>query len=442
MITSFTCVCSQHPHITRRCRSVSGGGVDEVCVHMSISMMTDHQNQESEPVQQSTEQKNEQKSEPCSGCKQLQSDVAKTITAVLQRMDTIQCRLDELYKENEIKKSLEVSSGSSGKATPSPTSSRSSPKLDTPSTPTVQNTAPVIPPASAPAATINGTRKRKTKERTPTLAAAASPLPDFSQFVNGFMFDPMNLGGMNNQGMMQLLSLVNQQQAPAAVIQQKVQRQQSTTPPESKQMKIEEAPAQFTPVVKQEESNVKNEIQEVSTDVEAAPEPFMAQNILDAITAQFNNQTTSCVPTTTAAAASSAVQQVIEAVATPSRSESDEGNDPNAARCSNCRTDKTTAWRRDAEGKLVCNPCGLYYRLHKVRRPIEMRKNHIQQRYRRKNKEKDAVGGVDPVLFNQLLTQLPQMTTGGSPGATPLSFLEQITQFTQAHEILNSSASF
>eukprot|EP00795_Rhopilema_esculentum_P000309 gene309-9964_t len=33
--------------------------------------------------------------------------------------------------------------------------------------------------------------------------------------------------------------------------------------------------------------------------------------------------------------------------------------------CSNCKTTETTLWRRDTEGKPVCNSCGLYYKLHK-----------------------------------------------------------------------------
>uniref|UniRef100_A0A915IMV8 GATA-type domain-containing protein n=1 Tax=Romanomermis culicivorax TaxID=13658 RepID=A0A915IMV8_ROMCU len=40
-------------------------------------------------------------------------------------------------------------------------------------------------------------------------------------------------------------------------------------------------------------------------------------------------------------------------------------NAPSTTQCANCRTTKTTAWRRDQQGRLVCNACGLYYRLHK-----------------------------------------------------------------------------
>ena len=36
-------------------------------------------------------------------------------------------------------------------------------------------------------------------------------------------------------------------------------------------------------------------------------------------------------------------------------------------RCSNCGTGVTTLWRRSHEGEPICNACGLYYKLHKVR---------------------------------------------------------------------------
>uniref|UniRef100_A0A183C6Q6 GATA-type domain-containing protein n=1 Tax=Globodera pallida TaxID=36090 RepID=A0A183C6Q6_GLOPA len=62
---------------------------------------------------------------------------------------------------------------------------------------------------------------------------------------------------------------------------------------------------------------------------------------------------------------------------------------PSVSRCNNCSTTKTTAWRRDATGKLVCNACGLYYRLHRTNRPVHMRKDFIQQRFRRKQHQQE-----------------------------------------------------
>ena len=35
--------------------------------------------------------------------------------------------------------------------------------------------------------------------------------------------------------------------------------------------------------------------------------------------------------------------------------------------CSNCQTFTTTLWRRNGDGLPVCNACGLYKKLHKVR---------------------------------------------------------------------------
>ncbi|CAD5220104.1 unnamed protein product [Bursaphelenchus okinawaensis] len=74
-------------------------------------------------------------------------------------------------------------------------------------------------------------------------------------------------------------------------------------------------------------------------------------------------------------------------------------NNSNTSQCSNCATTVTTAWRRDAEGRLVCNACGLYYRLHKTNRPVSMRKDAIQQRFRRKNKDDSSTNS--PMDNNQ-----------------------------------------
>ncbi|GFQ68675.1 GATA-binding factor C, partial [Trichonephila clavata] len=56
--------------------------------------------------------------------------------------------------------------------------------------------------------------------------------------------------------------------------------------------------------------------------------------------------------------------------------------------CCNCKTQKTSLWRRSQNGEFICNPCGLYYKLHNRDRPQEMRKDSIQTRNR--NKPKNA----------------------------------------------------
>ncbi|XP_055952754.1 transcription factor GATA-3-like isoform X1 [Argiope bruennichi] len=51
--------------------------------------------------------------------------------------------------------------------------------------------------------------------------------------------------------------------------------------------------------------------------------------------------------------------------------------------CANCRTTTTTLWRRNHHGEPVCNACGLYFKLHNMRRPIAMKKDGIQTRNRK-----------------------------------------------------------
>uniref|UniRef100_A0A1I7T2U8 GATA-type domain-containing protein n=1 Tax=Caenorhabditis tropicalis TaxID=1561998 RepID=A0A1I7T2U8_9PELO len=50
--------------------------------------------------------------------------------------------------------------------------------------------------------------------------------------------------------------------------------------------------------------------------------------------------------------------------------------------CENCLSDQTTVWRRDGEGKRVCNACGLYYKNHKKNRPVSLNRGFIQRRRR------------------------------------------------------------
>ncbi|KAI9307559.1 iron transporter biosynthesis regulating transcription factor, partial [Cunninghamella echinulata] len=50
--------------------------------------------------------------------------------------------------------------------------------------------------------------------------------------------------------------------------------------------------------------------------------------------------------------------------------------------CANCRTTTTPLWRRDDKGNTICNACGLYFKLHKVHRPVSMKRNIIKRRKR------------------------------------------------------------
>lgn len=50
--------------------------------------------------------------------------------------------------------------------------------------------------------------------------------------------------------------------------------------------------------------------------------------------------------------------------------------------CTNCGATKTSLWRKNDDGLVICNACGLYHKLHGRDRPIGMRKEKISRRKR------------------------------------------------------------
>ncbi|KAI8049738.1 hypothetical protein BDF22DRAFT_622850, partial [Syncephalis plumigaleata] len=50
--------------------------------------------------------------------------------------------------------------------------------------------------------------------------------------------------------------------------------------------------------------------------------------------------------------------------------------------CTNCYTTNTPLWRRDEQGNILCNACGLYLKLHQERRPLSLKTDVIKKRQR------------------------------------------------------------
>ncbi|KAJ8926505.1 hypothetical protein NQ314_021107 [Rhamnusium bicolor] len=68
--------------------------------------------------------------------------------------------------------------------------------------------------------------------------------------------------------------------------------------------------------------------------------------------------------------------------------------------CTNCGTQTTTIWRRNMRGEMVCNACGLYYKLHGVDRPHTMRRDTIHTRRRRPKATDSKERGREYSSFN------------------------------------------
>lgn len=96
--------------------------------------------------------------------------------------------------------------------------------------------------------------------------------------------------------------------------------------------------------------------------------------------------------------------------------------------CSNCGTMTTTIWRRNVRGEMVCNACGLYFKLHGVDRPHTMRRDTIHTRRRRPRGANDgapcsserqqqprvypaAIKSVDEEVMKMLRRQIQPMKT-------------------------------
>ncbi|GAA5858552.1 hypothetical protein JCM8547_007357 [Rhodosporidiobolus lusitaniae] len=100
--------------------------------------------------------------------------------------------------------------------------------------------------------------------------------------------------------------------------------------------------------------------------------------------------------------------------------------------CNNCGATSTPMWRKDPEGKLCCNACSLYYKLHKVARPASLAQKRKAAAAAKANLAAAAAataagGRANGVASNvgastSTANQLP--TSAASNGLTPGSTLE------------------
>ncbi|KAF1759840.1 hypothetical protein GCK72_016307 [Caenorhabditis remanei] len=352
--------------------------------------------------------------EPCAGCAQLHKEIRQDVNKIMNKIEAVCERLELIIAEKEKANHEQMSeSGSEEKYSGSPSGSRESPDkhinghvLTTSSgnggcrkrKPTKESVNRLF--ENIPMKHENGNRSPKVaRQQVSTPVSASSPFPEFNQF-NGFIFDPMV--NPQNMNMMQLLNLVNQSQ-------QHTQQPQHPPPQQVQQM---------------ETVKIKEEVKQEPVD-NSFPVETTEQKLLDQITAQFNGKSPS--PT------------VVHAAGSSGASDDDPSSSSGVSRCSNCSTTKTTAWRRDMAGRLVCNACGLYYRLHRTHRPVHMRKDFIQQRFRRKIKEDEMpIATSQAAVFSHLLG-LPNMPSNVN-ASNAFSILEQFSNQLKDNQELSDSS--
>lgn len=74
---------------------------------------------------------------------------------------------------------------------------------------------------------------------------------------------------------------------------------------------------------------------------------------------------------------------VLSRPANPGRTKNNDLNlNAEPSKCTNCFTQTTPLWRRNPEGQLLCNACGLFLKLHGVVRPLSLKNDTIKKRNR------------------------------------------------------------
>lgn len=93
--------------------------------------------------------------------------------------------------------------------------------------------------------------------------------------------------------------------------------------------------------------------------------------------------------------------------------------------CANCGTSTTPLWRKDVDGRTICNACGLYYKLHNSHRPVTMRMDAIKRRSRQDDRSRKPTDGSNteipetPVSDINMMFNFSPSNNGGPLQQTP-----------------------
>ncbi|WFD41923.1 hypothetical protein MPSI1_000560 [Malassezia psittaci] len=87
--------------------------------------------------------------------------------------------------------------------------------------------------------------------------------------------------------------------------------------------------------------------------------------------------------------------------------------------CSNCGTRVTPLWRKDDNGAMLCNACGLYFKLHREHRPPRYRADVIwkRARYDPRQRSSTETGRMSPRSEPSSAQHTPQEDTYSGPAS-------------------------
>lgn len=117
--------------------------------------------------------------------------------------------------------------------------------------------------------------------------------------------------------------------------------------------------------------------------------------------------------------------------------------------CANCNTKTTPLWRKDTEGRPLCNACGLFKKLHNNQdRPMSLKTDVIKHRNRVKKSASPPhsfspcntkLPGLSSLLISPMLSPLDAMTSDDSDAATVNDLKLENQKLSKKVEILERS---